>query len=383
MKELRADLHIHTCLSPCADRQMVPTAIVRQARNAGLDVIGICDHNSGENAAAVMEAGSRQSVAVIPGMEITTREEVHLLGLMENCRQLSRLQKIVYAHLEGTNEEEVFGPQTIVDNQDRAIGTNPRLLIGATSLGLEECIEAIHECGGLAVAAHIDRPSFGLIGQLGFVSPGLGLDAVELSPLATVYSTGGFPAISSSDAHRLGDIGRVATRLKVASAALPEIAAALRERRVSIEMEDLSLHILDIVENSLEAAATEVKIQIVEETARDLLTLRISDNGRGLDEEAKKRALDPFYTTRTTRRVGLGLSLLAQAARQCGGELELSSAPGQGTSVEATFQLSHPDRQPLGDVAETLQTILVGHPELKLSFEYIKDGKLVARLDSR
>jgi anti-sigma regulatory factor (Ser/Thr protein kinase) len=148
-------------------------------------------------------------------------------------------------------------------------------------------------------------------------------------------------------------------------------------------MEDLSLHILDIVENSFAAAAKVVKILISEDTERDSLRLEIVDDGKGMSEEMRKNALNPFFTTRTTRRVGLGLPLLAQAARDTGGDLDLESAPGKGTTVRATFQLSHPDRKPLGDIAATLMTIQAARPEVELVFQYEKDGQVVASLDSR
>ena len=148
-------------------------------------------------------------------------------------------------------------------------------------------------------------------------------------------------------------------------------------------MEDLSLHILDIVENSRNASASRVEIRIDEDTARDLLSIDIKDNGRGMDEEARARALDPFGTTRTTRRIGLGLPLLAQAARECGGGLLLVSAPGEGAEVRAEFRLSHPDGKPLGDLAATLAAIAAGRPELDLRFEYRRDGDIIARLDGR
>lgn len=148
-------------------------------------------------------------------------------------------------------------------------------------------------------------------------------------------------------------------------------------------MEDLSLHILDILENSVAAEASEITILIAEDSAGDQLVLEIRDNGKGMDEGTRKKALDPFFTTRTTRRVGLGLPLLAQAARESGGSLDLDSAPGQGTSVRATFQLSHPDRKPLGDLGATLGAILAGRPELQLQFEHRKDGTTTSSMDSR
>jgi signal transduction histidine kinase len=147
-------------------------------------------------------------------------------------------------------------------------------------------------------------------------------------------------------------------------------------------MEDLSLHILDIVENSISASAREVRILITEETADDRLFLEIIDDGKGMDEDTRKKVLDPFFTTRTTRKVGLGLPLLAQAAREGGGNCEIDSAPDLGTRIKAVFQLSHPDRKPLGDIQGTLGTILAGWPEVALVFEYRRDGELVESLDT-
>jgi len=385
MKELRADLHIHTCLSPCAEQEMLPTAIVKRARALGLDMIGICDHNSAENVAAVAAAGKRESISVIPGIEITSREEVHVLGLFETEKELTSIQSVVHESLWGENDQEAFGPQTIVDQWDRTVGISRKLLIGATELTLEEVVEAIHNFGGLAIASHVDRPSFGLIGQLGMVPQGLKLDALEVSPLAPRKKGGEFPVVTSSDAHRLKDIGKSFTSFFAKGESVEEIGKALRGedgRKVSTSMQDLSLHILDIVENSIAASASRIKILIAEDTPGDSLSVQITDNGRGMDAEARKQALDPFFTTGSTRRVGLGLPLLAQAARESGGTLEVTSQPGRGTTVKAVFQLSHPDRKPLGDIAETLRTILAGRPELDLQFEYTRDSRILAELRS-
>ncbi|MHC4507952.1 MAG: PHP domain-containing protein, partial [Planctomycetota bacterium] len=165
MRKVRADLHLHTCLSPCADTQMQATAIVERAKKVGLDVIAICDHNSTENVAAVAKAGLREALPVIPGIEITSSEEVHILGLFRTERDLMGVQEVVYENLSGENDEEAFGPQTIVDEWDNAVGTNHKLLIGATNLTLEKVVEIIHQWSGLAIASHVDRERFGLIGQ--------------------------------------------------------------------------------------------------------------------------------------------------------------------------------------------------------------------------
>lgn len=139
-------------------------------------------------------------------------------------------------------------------------------------------------------------------------------------------------------------------------------------------MQDLSLHILDIVENSLGARSRRVEIRIVEDLRADRMTIEIVDDGCGMDEEMVKRALDPFFTTRTTRRVGLGLPLLAEACRMSNGQLVLQSCPGGGTTVKATFQRSHIDRKPLGNMGDTLITLIVGHPEVDIFYEHLKDG---------
>ena len=147
-------------------------------------------------------------------------------------------------------------------------------------------------------------------------------------------------------------------------------------------VQDLSLHILDIVENSLAAGAGRVEIRIEEDLRADRMVLEIIDDGCGMDETMVKQALDPFFTTKTVRRVGLGLPLLAEACRICDGELCLQSCPGEGTTVKATFQHSHIDRKPLGQMGDTLITLIVGHPEVDLRYEHRKGGKVFS-LDTR
>ena len=140
-------------------------------------------------------------------------------------------------------------------------------------------------------------------------------------------------------------------------------------------MEDLSLHILDIVENAISARAKRIEILVVEEPREDRLTVEIRDDGIGMDEEASQKAVDPFFTTRTSRRVGLGLSLLAQAAEEAGGTLRIESNLGKGTKVTATFQYHHIDRKPLGSMVETMMTLFLGNPELDISYTHKKEGR--------
>lgn len=132
-------------------------------------------------------------------------------------------------------------------------------------------------------------------------------------------------------------------------------------------MEDLSLHILDIAENSIAAGAKRVDIRIRESRREDLLSIEIADDGSGMKPDMVEKATDPFFTSRTTRRVGLGLPLFEQAARAAGGECRIVSRPGSGTSVTGVFRYSHVDRQPLGDIAGTLLTLVVGNPGMEFT----------------
>jgi hypothetical protein len=147
-------------------------------------------------------------------------------------------------------------------------------------------------------------------------------------------------------------------------------------------VEDLSLHILDVAENGLKAGARHIWIRIKEDLGADMLELEVEDDGTGMDAEMAARALDPFVTTRTTRRVGLGLPLLREAAMMAGGDLELDSQPGRGTRVRATFQHSHIDRKPLGDMGATLVGILLGGPQVDVVYEHTRGGKSFC-LDTR
>jgi len=147
-------------------------------------------------------------------------------------------------------------------------------------------------------------------------------------------------------------------------------------------MQDISLHILDIVENSIRASARTIKIRIEEDIEKDWLTLEIEDNGKGMDEVTIKKALDPFFTTKATRRIGLGLPLLNQAARETGGKLEITCQAGKKTIVRATFRYSHPDRKPLGNITETLLVLAAGYAEVDFVYEH-KRGNRIYRWDSK
>ena len=140
-------------------------------------------------------------------------------------------------------------------------------------------------------------------------------------------------------------------------------------------MQDLSLHILDIAENSITAEAGRITVKISESKKTNLFTLEISDNGRGMDEDMFKHAEDPFHTTRTTRKVGLGIPLLCQAAKDCGGEMKIETEKGKGSKIMATFQHDHIDRKPLGDITATITVLIAGNPHIDFIFQLLREDE--------
>jgi len=235
LKVFKADLHIHTCLSPCTDLEMSPQGITREARSRDIAILGICDHNSAENTPALVEAGRRENLSVLPGLEVTSQEEVHILALFDRLEDAFELQKAVYEYLPGENDEEAFGLQVVVNAQGEVLGFSPKLLIGATTFPLEEVVRRIHFLDGLAIASHIDRESFSLFGQLGLIPEGLDLDALEISPRITLdeartkYDTR-LPLVAASDAHFLKDIGAATSAFVLEEGTVAEIKKALRRQ---------------------------------------------------------------------------------------------------------------------------------------------------------
>jgi len=232
LKEFYADLHIHTCLSPCADLEMSPKNIVKEAKKKGLHFIGICDHNSAENVLAVKKIGKREKVSVIGGMEVTSREEVHILALFDEDQRLQSLQEIIYKKLHGTNDERLYGDQLVVNEEDEVIDFNKKLLIGATEIPLYEVVDLIHQLDGLAIASHIDREGFSIIGQLGFIPEDLSLDAVEIidaSQKDRIFLGKDFPMVVSSDAHFLEDIGKARTCFLMEKVTIEELKKSFKK----------------------------------------------------------------------------------------------------------------------------------------------------------
>lgn len=141
-------------------------------------------------------------------------------------------------------------------------------------------------------------------------------------------------------------------------------------------MQDLSLHILDIAENSINASATEISIKIIEDTRENILSIEISDNGKGMDEETIRKVYDPFFTTKACKRTGLGIPLLAQSAKECNGRMDIKTEKGKGTAIYVFFQYDHIDRKPLGAIGDTLIVLIASHPEINFVFEQRRNNSI-------
>ncbi len=218
---------------------MSPREVVSAAMRKGMDLIGVCDHNSAENVLAVKKAGERNGLMVLGGMEIASSEEAHILTFFDDDDDLLVFQEYVYEHLEGRNDERAFGLQVIADDEDGVTGFCDRLLIAATTLPAEAIVAQARAARGesLVIAAHVDRESFSIIGQLGFIPPSLALDAVEVSAHMSVDEARKrfpdcrhYPVITGSDAHGPEDIGKRFTCFTVDGGTASEIKKALAGR---------------------------------------------------------------------------------------------------------------------------------------------------------
>jgi 3',5'-nucleoside bisphosphate phosphatase len=238
LRRFRADLHIHTALSPCGSEEMTPAAIVAAAAAKGLDMIAVCDHNTAGNVRAVQQAGEAAGggLAVIAGMELTSAEEVHVVGLFPDAAAAERVAGRVRSLLPPADAGyySFFGEQPMLSADGCQVGSETVALALATPLDLTEAVELIHSQGGLAVAAHVDRKSFSVFSQLGFFPSDAGFDGLEASrwlspdsPRLSDFTALGLPLIASSDSHYLEEIGAAFTELYLAEPTFAELALAL------------------------------------------------------------------------------------------------------------------------------------------------------------
>ncbi len=234
----RFDLHIHSALSACAEKTLSPARIIGRALAAGLSVVALTDHNASANVPPAVEAGQRCGVGVIPGVEVTTREEVHVLAFFEDVETLADWQALLDEALpSAANRPEFFGYQLLYDAGDEIIGVDERLRQVGVGLGLDAIADEVHARGGVVVPAHVFRRRHSLTSQLGFVAPGAGYDAIEVT--AAEWRRGGYrlgqrlhgyPVVAGSDSHFLEDVGRFWLELAEPVRGAADILAAVRRR---------------------------------------------------------------------------------------------------------------------------------------------------------
>jgi 3',5'-nucleoside bisphosphate phosphatase len=235
VKTYIAELHSHTVLSPCAEVEMIPPLIVQIAIEKGINLLAVTDHNASANVVAVQKAAQDTGLIVLPGMELQTREEVHLLCLFDSLDQLAAWQGLVDEHLpQLENDSEYFGEQFVVDETGEFVRRETQLLLTSVDLSLEEAIRAVDSIEGLAIPAHIDRKANGLLEILGFVPANIPIEALEISRHISVDlaplrypQIRGYPLVRDGDAHRLNEFLGV-NEFQVESPTVAELKMALR-----------------------------------------------------------------------------------------------------------------------------------------------------------
>jgi PHP family Zn ribbon phosphoesterase len=232
-----ADLHIHTVLSPCAELDMGPVNIVKAARELKIDIIGITDHNAAGNVVAVRDRAGKEGPVVIPGMEVQTREEVHLLSFFPEVKQLQAFAAYIRERLPPVrNRPEIFGDQVVVNGGERILYFEEILLVNSVTASLGEVVKEVLARDGLVIPAHVDRGAYSILANLGFIPPALPVAALEIArpeklpDLLLCYpAVGQYPFVSFSDAHTLSQLkGRFRTYFYLKQPNFTEIKKALQ-----------------------------------------------------------------------------------------------------------------------------------------------------------
>ncbi|MEG0354198.1 MAG: PHP domain-containing protein [Lachnospiraceae bacterium] len=243
MIPLYYDLHLHSCLSPCGDDDMTPANIVGMAAVKGLDVIAITDHNSCKNCPAALIHGENYGVTVIPGMELCTSEEVHVICLFPTLLDALAFDEYVYAHmLPIQNKEDIFGKQQILNEEDEEIGRVDHLLISATDISFDVVNDLTASYHGIAYPAHLDKTSTSLLSNLGFIPPDSTFTCAEIHDLKNLHRLKRenpyletCHIISSSDAHYLVDIHEPSYQLFSESRALPDLLKTIAKKEYPMD----------------------------------------------------------------------------------------------------------------------------------------------------
>lgn len=223
------DLHLHTVLSPCADLSMSPTLILPKLIQFSISLIAITDHNSVLNFPAFIDFPG-QGVTVIPGMELTTREEVHLLAFFPNYSVALQFQALVDSLRQNIpNNPDLFGNQLIINEKEEIVAEEKILLAQAIAISIEDAVKIIHELHGLAIPSHVDRHRFSITSQLGFIPPSLPIDGVEITRASAADSYASrYPIIISSDAHSLSMLRPCPIRLEAPNATFYDLSLGLK-----------------------------------------------------------------------------------------------------------------------------------------------------------
>ena len=236
MNKFRADLHVHTVLSPCAEVEMIPPLIVQQALEQKIDLIAITDHNASANVEAVQKAAAGTGLTVLSGMEVQSREDVHLLTIFETLDALRAWQMEVDAALpDRQNNSGFFGEQFVVDETGEFLRSEPRLLLTSTHFSIDEIFERVNALGGLVIPAHVERTTYGLLPTLGLISEQWNVPALEISRrttpeklVETFPAVRKFPLIQCGDVHQL-DQFLGTTLFTLLAPTLMEISMALKK----------------------------------------------------------------------------------------------------------------------------------------------------------
>ncbi len=209
---MQYDFHIHSALSPCGDNEMTPCNIVNMCQLMEIDTIAVSDHNTIGNVEAVTAAAQQVGIHVIPAMEVETAEEIHVLTLFPDLSAAKQIATLVYDALPNIdNREDIFGQQVYLDDEDRVLGYEKKLLISPTSLSIDRLFDAVLSVDGIAIPAHVDRHSYSILTNLGFIPPDLPVSCIELSRttedvaafLSARTELKGYAVLQNSDAHRL------------------------------------------------------------------------------------------------------------------------------------------------------------------------------------
>ena len=238
MQKFRADLHIHTLLSPCADLEMTPQNIVRRAKETGLQIIGITDHNSTKQSKLVKKLAEKEGIFVLTGAEVTTKEEVHCLVFFEKENELDTFQEFIDSNITRIpNKEDYFGYQPLIDEDENILEMVQYYLPAALKVGINEIQKKVYRLNGLFIPAHINRQANGIINQLGFIPEDLKYDALGISKHSSEeyvrkhYVIGNKNTlIRNSDAHYLQQIGEIYTDFIIENPNFLEIKMALNQQ---------------------------------------------------------------------------------------------------------------------------------------------------------